>query len=756
MFLSEFYLIKRGVLTLFLCLGMAHLSYLGAQTLEGFITGPDGQALPGATVQWANGEGAVAELDGHFSLNRPDTATTLFVNYVGFVPQIIRVAPGIGSLSVSMRETASLATVEVNAKRRDSYTSLISTHQVEYITSQELRKAPCCSLGESFETNASVDAAYSDPLTGVREIQMLGLKGVYTQLLLEKRPTMTGLASPYGMDLLPGPWVEGIQISKGAASVQSGAGSLTGQINAELIKPMLGKSVYVNLFGSTMGRGEANVYLNRKFSETWSSGLLLHSSFQDNHHDGDRDGFQDMPNRQTMSGLYRLFYWSDLMEGQINILAARDRRQGGQHTLHDHGQAIPDELYRINQSTDNVEVFGKFGFMGFTQPYQSMGLIVSSAWRQLNNQYGRTMHEGQQRSFYANLLYATIISNSNHQFNTGATFQYDDIREGLQYLRTDRLERVAGLHGEYTFTFKNLSDRQGKQRKGIQEMTAIAALRIDHHNLGGLQWTPRANVKINFTDRNALRLSAGRGWRSPNLLVENLSWLASSRQVSIGETPQLETAWNMGLSFSQELMVNWREMTLLGEVYRTSFQNQIVTDLETNADYIYFYNLDGASFSNSYLLQVTYELIDRLNIKLAHKWADVQISYQSGLRELPLTPRRRAMAALDYTTANKKWLFSGTYHWTGPQRLPDHTLIPQGVSLYQPQVSPSFGLVNAQITWKPAEQWELYVGGENLTNFIQRRPVIGAEDPFGPYFDAAQVYAPTFGRRFHLGLKFSL
>lgn len=737
---------------IFLFISLGYLPLAGQHVLTGKITGADGNSLPGATVQWLGGSGAVADIDGLFSLQRTDADLQLVASFVGYLSDTITVESTQQYLDIILREAASLATVEVSARRRDSYTSLIETRHVEHVSSKELLKAPCCSLGESFESNASVDATYSDPLTGVREIQMLGLRGVYTQLLLEKRPTMTGLATPYGMDLIPGPWVESIQISKGAASVQPGAGSLTGQINTELIKPVTGKSFYLNLFGSTMGRAEANAYVNHKINERWSTGLLLHSSLQDNAHDGDRDGFQDMPNRKTMVGMYRLMYVGDKIESQFNVLAAGDRREAGQHHVHDHGQAVFDELYRINQATQNVEIFGKLAYKGFRQPYQSMGLIVSSAFRELDNTYGRSVHQGHQQTYYANLLYATLLGNSNHQFTTGASFQYDNIHEDLNVLSADRLERTAGLQAEYTYSYQR--SQHGKRK--IDNLTTITALRLDHHNLGGFQLVPRVNVKVGFSDRNALRLAVGRGWRSPNVLVENLSWLASSRQVVMEERPQLETAWNMGVSYTQEVMVNWRDMAIVAEVYRTAFQQQIVVDLEQDAGHLYFYQLDGASFSNSYLLQLSYELLDRLNVKLAHKWIDVQVSYRErGLRELPMTPRRRAMVAMDYTTRNEKWMVSGTYHWTGQQRLPDHHLIPAGVSIYQPQVAPAFGLINAQLTWRANSRFEAYTGVENLTDFVQTRPVIGAEDPFGSYFDAAQVYAPTFGRRYHLGIRYS-
>lgn len=742
---------RQVSLWLWLC-GLNMATGYAQEMLHGQVVSEQGEPLIGATVQWFNGEGAITDAEGHFQLARAEVSTILVVSYVGYQSQTIQAPDGQTHLTVTLVEGANLSTVEVRSRRRDNYTSTLQGRNVESITSQELRKAPCCSLGESFETNASVDANYTDPLTGVREISMLGLRGIYTQLLFEKRPTMTGLATPYGLDLLPGPWVESIQLSKGSASVQPGASSITGQINTEFIKPMLGPRLFVNLFGSTMGRGEANVFANHRFNEKWSSGVLVHGSFIDNHHDFDRDGFKDMPNRQTGVGLYRLFYQSGQWEGQFNVLLAHDRRQAGQHSIHDHGQPVFDELYLLNQATDNLEVFGKVGFMGFNQPYQSMGLIYGGAWRSLDNQYGRTLHTGQQRTAYANWLYSTIIGTSDHQLILGATGQYDDIQENLNDINLDRRETTAGVYGEYTYLYNRPSGQTG----GLAGFTAIAALRLDHHNLGGFQAVPRLNLKFNLSASNALRLSASRGWRSPNVLVENLGWLASSRAMVFEQTPRLETAWNMGVNFTQDFRIGQRDASLVLDAYRTSFQNQIVVDMETDAQQLYFYNLDGRSFSHSLMSQLTYELLRGVEVKLAYKLTDARTTYRGELRELPLVARHRLLATLDYVTPNERWRLNAHYQLTGRQRLPDHSILPAGVSIFQPQVAPAFGVINAQLTWKANDRWEYYAGGENLTNYRQARAIIGAEDPFGAYFDATQVFAPTFGRRFHLGLRYTL
>ena len=720
---------------------------LSAQTLTGTVQDGTGEPMVGATVRGLAGTGTVTEPDGSFTIERPDTATVLIASFIGFGSAETTVAPGQQTVDIVLREGETLAEVEVTFRQKGSYTSTLETRNVESITSKELRKAPCCSLAESFETNPTVDLNYADPLTGTREVQVLGLQGKYTLLTLEKRPALNGLATPYAMDFIPGTWLQGLQVGKGAGSVESSAAGLNGQLNAEIVKPQLDKPLFVNLFGNTMGRMEANVHLNKKLDQHWSTGLLLHGSGMKNRHDFDSDGFQDNPDRQTAAGMYRLFYQGGYKpwEGQFNILAVRDRRLGGQTDVHDHGQPTLDP-YRIEQANDRIEVFGKTGFFGFEKPHQSVGFIWSGAYHRLNNTYGNTLHTGEQRSAYANLIYATRIANDDHQITFGAAWQYDDFDEAYADRDLDRTERTAGAYTEYTWQVAT----------GERPATLILAGRLDHHSVGGWQATPRANFKINLTEDNAVRLSAGRGWRSPNVLVENLRWLPSSRTLTLAGTPTLETAWNFGLNLTQNFRVGGREGSLVVDLYRTDFQNQLVVDVEQDATRLLLYNVDGPSFANALLITGSYELLPGLDVKLAYKYNQVQTTYATnGLRDLPLTPRQRALATVDYES--RRWRFNVHYQWVGEQRLPDHDILPESVTVFQPQVADPFGLVNAQVTWIANDKLEIYAGGENLTNQRQANAIIGAQNPFyGDYFDAGQVYKPLFGPQAFIGLRYGL
>jgi hypothetical protein len=737
--------------------------FLNAQ-VHGTVLDDDDYAMTGATIKWLEGGGTTVDADGRFYLEALAGQDRFQISFLGFATRKFWLDTLETPFKIILAEAGTaLDAVVVTARDNGRSASLLNSQNIESISSKELRKAPCCSLAESFENSPVVDLTYGDPLTGRREIQVLGLKGNYTQLTLEKRPMLDGLASPFALDLIPGPWVDGIQIGKGSGSLESGGQGITGEINTELIKPPHGPKLYVNLFAGSQGRGEANVLTNHQISPTLWVGAAAHASLTENKHDFDFDRFKDMPDRRTGVGLLRLFrQGTDNWEGQWNIMGIRDRRSSGQQNVHDHGQPSLDP-YIIEQDNQRLEVWGKTGYFGFAKPHQSVGLIYSGSFHRLNNQYGKQLHQGTQRSGYFNGLYHTRIGNDNHQLALGTIARMDDFTETLGARDFSRGESTIGVSGEYTFRWE-----EAKEGAAFRAFTAILGLRADRHNLGGEQFSPRVNMKYNPNETTAVRLSAGRGWRSPNLLVDNLNWLPSSREIVVGdgsdaglpsENPGflgLETAWNYGINFTKDLIVNGREMQVVLDVFRTEFQNQIIVDAEQELDKLRLYQLEGASYANSLLLSLNYEVLRLIDVKLAYKFQDVKQTYATnGLRDVPLTPRHRVLATAGYDGPRIKAHLN--YQWVGEQRLIDFNQIPEDIFLPHPQTSPSFGLLSLNLTYVVNAKTEFYFGGENLTNRRQRDAIIGAWEPFdGGYFDATQVYQPIFGARAYAGVRWTL
>ncbi len=743
-------------LRLLLPLFLFSLSPLLLAQTHGEVFDTDDYPLVGATVTWANGSGTTVDADGHFHLPATPGQTKFTISYLGFAPREFMTDTLSFPLRVVLIEAGTaLGEVEVTARDGGRAASLLNSRNIESISSKELRKAPCCSLAESFENSPVVDLSYGDPLTGRREIQMLGLRGNYTQLTLEKRPMLDGLATPFALDLIPGPWVSSIQIGKGSGSLESGAAGLTGEINTELIKPINGPKAYVNLFASSQGRGEVNLLGNTQISKTLWLGGAAHGSLTENNEDHDGDGFKDMPDRRTAVGLVRLFrQGGDNWEGQWSILGARDRRSAG--------QPAGDDPYLIDQDNRRIEAWGKTGYFGFNKPWQSIGFIYSGSYHELNNRYGLKLHQGEQRSGYVNALYHSRIGNDNHRVSLGGTARMDDFTEMFDEEDYSRSENTVGAYGEYTFSWE-----ESREGRDFRALTAILGLRADRHNLGGTQLSPRLNVKYNPNDRSAVRLSIGRGWRSPNLLVDNLNWLPSSRIVtnrsSSGEGGDvenpgfrgLETAWNYGINYTRDFEIGGREGQVVFDFFRTDFQNQLIVDAEQDIATLRIYQLDGKSFANSFMVSGNYEILPLIDVKLAYKYNDVRQTYDgNGLREVPLTPRHRALATLGYDGARFKAHLN--YQWTGEQRLIDFDQIPEGVFVAHPQRSPAFGLLSLNVTYVANAKTEFYAGGENLTNRQQGNAIIGAQAPFGDYFDATQVYQPLFQRRAYVGVRWTL
>jgi len=730
----------------FFCFLFLTGSQLSAQMITGTVTNEEGTFLFGATVIWDETTiGTIVNEDGTFSLPRQDTTALLRIDYVGYESAYVEVLPEEEDLAIMIEGVTDLMAVEVAAERRDNYVSTLTTLNVETIGAGEFRKAPCCNLAESFSTNAAVDVAYSDAVTGAREIRMLGLRGAYTQLLVEKRPLMTGLGSAFVMEYIPGTWLESIQISKGTGTVQNGYYAITGQINTELVKPWLDKKFFINAYGSTFGRGELNIHLNQQLNEKWSSGLLLHASTRKNNIDLNDDTFYDTPQKTMYDGIWRTFYRGNFLRFQLNVHALRDRHIAGQ--IPAKAGVVP---YIINQDNDRVDLFAKLGYLGFENPNVTVGLITDLKWHNLDARYGLRTHRGTQRSGYFSGLMSHGFNGLGHKLDLGISYALDDYDELLDDRFIGRREEVSGLFTEYTYAPTASPEANGFANK----IGFVIGTRLDHHNLFGWLFTPRVNVKYNFSDDRVIRFSAGRGYRTANVIAENTQVLATNREIIIADDLDIESAWNLGLNFTQNFELAGRRGSIAFDAYHTYFTNQVIQDMNSDYTKVEFYNLQGKSNSTSLLSVLSYEIVKGLEAKIGYKYNNVQISFQNeSTRQQPLVARHRGLLTLDYKTPNEKWEFNMSSQFVGRQYFIDLSQNPFQTDPQKKGYFDPYALANLQVTHNFSNGVEVYLGVENLTGFRQDNPILGASEPFGPHFDATHAVAPITGQMGYLGVR---
>lgn len=720
-----------------------------SQQLNGQLLNEQGEPLAGATIRWKDSDtGTYTDAEGRFTIAAPDEHGDLVISYVGYETIEFHWHPGQDEITLQLNEGAVFELIEVSARLSDNRVSTLANQNIEFISSCELKKAACCNLSESFESNASINVGASNSLIGMKEMEMLGLRGLYTQLQVENRPAFQGLAYPWALEFIPGPWIEGIQIAKGASSVLSGTEGLTGKINTELIKPFNSPTLFVNLFAATTGRLEANVHLNTRLNDNWSTGILMHTNRMQNAIDKNGNGFYDVPLKEHYSFLYRLFYESSDFFGQANVFFLDDEIIGGQI------RSNIEDPYSIHSSLRRWEVFGKLGYAGFNDPSQSLGFIWGYTRHENDNLFGRRIHSGLQESWYANALFKTDIGGPAHEFFSGLSFSYDDIDEQMDLVDYSRVDRKVGIFTEYSFN-PLMSGQVEDLSPFMQNFGMMLGLRLDHHNRYEWLFTPTFSAKYNLDEYTVFRINAGRSFRTPNVITDNLAMMTSNRELIIEDEPEIEEGWNFGFNIAKEFKISGRDASLFFDAYHSFFRNQIVADRDINVREIRVYNLDGQSYANSILIAGQYAWTDNLATKLGVKFNDVHMTMHGNLERAPMMARWNLLKAVDWESTSQNWMFNMTWHWMKPGRLPHlHGVPSEVVANFSDGPSP-FSIFNFQITRRFS--WiEFYAGVENLTNKTMNNPILASDDPYGPFFDASLAYMPTLGRRAYFGLRYDL
>lgn len=700
----------------------------------GVVKDDKGNALTGANVVWIGTNfGTTTDVNGAFTLDRRQDVNSLVVSFVGYENDTVS-CEGADFVEITLRGEITLDDVVVKSSRPGRLRAK-GAENIEITTSTELCRAACCNLGESFSTNPSVDVNYSDAATGAKQIKLLGLSGSYVQMLTENVPAFRGAAAPFSLGYIPGTWMHSIQVSKGAATVKNGYESITGQINVEYLKPQLDEELDVNLFLDSHLKFETNVEGNLHFNDALSTGLLAHYENMWMEHDGNGDGFMDLPKVQQYDFMNRWMYKTDHYVMQAYVKALKEDRNGGQTEgqHQNHSKIDENPLYKINIGSERYEGVIKNAYIFDEIHNTNVALVLSGSIHKMNSLYGLRSYDVNNNNAYAQLMFETEFTPS-HSISTGLSFNHDCFDERwklLQNLVKAPDENIGGVYAQYTF---NYDDR----------FVFMAGLRGDYSDLYGAFVTPRAHVKWSVSDLLKLRFSAGKGYRTPRPMLDNHTLLASSRDIIVDNDLKQEEAWNYGATASFDIDIFDKCLIINLEYYYTNFINQVVTDVDSDIHQVHFYNLDGISYSHTFQIDATYPFFEGFSLLGAFRYNDVKTTINGKLRDKPLSSRYKGLVTATYKTPLEIWQFDLTLQINGDGRMPD------GFGTFD-----AYPILNAQIL-KWFRWGNIYIGGENLTNFKQKNPIIGCHDPWGENFDATMIWGPVDGIMVYAGIKWKL
>jgi len=663
-------------------------------------------------------------------------AQTIITSCVGYKTDTT-VAPVFKFQNIFLLPIIELKGVTITEKGLGTLHSTIKTINSEIIGDGELKKAACCNLSESFETNASVDVTMNDGVSGAKQISMIGLDGVYTQVLLENTPYVRALSSSYGLNFIPGSWIESIDISKGTGSVVNGYEALSGIVNVELQKPDKANKLLVNIYASSAGRAETNISYQLKINEKWNYLLMAHHSRVLMINDFNKDGFIDIPLSVQYNVFNRIKYNGKRFLFQAGTQLIDDDKKAGQIWG---GLLGFPKTYQIMIHNRQGMFFTKTAFNFLNSPYRSIGLITNGKMQEQQSEFGNKTYVAVYNSFYSNLIFQDIIGDSRHKYKVGATYLYDHFIENYNDSSFSRIDNMPGAFAEYNFD--NLS-----------KFSSIVGFRVDNHPKYGVFYTPKINLKYRAHKNTTLRFSAGLGTRISNVFMDNTGLFANARKVVVLEKPLPEKGYSVGINLLQKFKAFGKDAEFVLDIYRSGFSNQVVIDFYESYKNVFIYNLKGKSYANALQAEVSMHLNEFFTVKGAYKFYKIETKYLSSTQAKPMIPTSRALFNISYTSKFDIWKADASFRYNGVSRLP------VGNSHSNPEMKQTIGkaFITAymQLT-KAFKKMEVYVGCENLLNYLQPNAIVSANKPFSDTFDATMIYGPVTGRIIYTGLRYNI
>ncbi len=746
------------------------ISTIAAQNIAGSITDESGEKLAGATVMWVDTNiGTTSDTEGEYSIYSVKGYDKIAVLMIGYKTDTITINSASNRVDVQLKSANNLEDVIIYSKQEAFYIDKNSVAKNEMISFAGLCKMACCNLAESFENSASVTVGFSDAISGARQIQMLGLAGTYTQVLDENRPIMRGSSAPYGLSYTPGMWLNSIQVSKGISSVASGHETITGEVNLEYRKPTDEQRLFLNLYTNDELRPEMNISSALPVSRDGklSTIIIAHVSadtdtFEIDHNN---DGFRDMPSSQQYNVANR---WSYLATNGIQlrwgVKLIEERRLGGMYSYDSDNRStmLEDDIYGSQITNRGANAYFKFGAPVGKAVYDSetqeelrsnVAVVVDYDYFDEEAYFGLNDYAGNEKIASINGIY-------NHYFTASSSLimgvsaklqSIDEVVNNAMFSNIYDLshdENEMGVYAEYTYKFKD-------------KFSIIAGLRGDYNSyFDTYHATPRGHIKWSITPSTTLRASAGMGHRTSNVITDNIGIMATGREIIFESTSsdfdRQERALTLGGSLSQSFTIlREDDATLSIDYFKTKFSNTVIVDQEWDSSTIRIYNTTLPSTTDSYQVDLAWSPIQQFDIFATFRYTDTEVTLTRPdgtyyTTERPLVSKYKGILNLQYATHMRRWTFDATAQFNGSTRFP----VQDGV-IEQSEYSPSYPMFYAQAS-RRFGAWEVYLGCENIGNYMQENPIISADSPFSTDFNSSIIWGPLMGRKFYIGARFNL
>lgn len=612
-----------------------------------------------------------------------------------------------------------------------------------------LTSAPCCNLSEAFEGTALVDATVSDGAMGVRQLRLLGFEPAHSPLFYENKPLAAGLYRPWAVQFMPALWVRSLSIAKGIGSVVNTPEGAAGQIQVQYLSPEPSQYPHeVEAFARSTGefllasRSEWERSRGSRYLLLTNLGWTPFQSYALQDHNG--DGFLDIPLYQHGHVLMRRLRQDTTgAMTEVDVEGLYDYRWAGEVS------------YRRPADIAALRAWGSYQGLGWLQSSLRRGwvfsrgrgisLLAQGRYFSQMLQAGFNRYEARQPMGWAQLIYRQPVGDTRWILQVGPALRIAHYAESLGTWHGydtswKRIELIAGSFAELTWMPSPL-------------FSAVVGGRLDWHSYWGWQAIPRLHLRWQYAEHGALRLSGGRAWRVPDPMAEALPFLMSMRlwRLSFPGWPAVEHAWSYGFFWHHSYPLSGGILRVSVDGVRAHLTRPLLWDIERPWEVRVFSSEKPALYQTLYT-EIQYELPDQLRFSLGYKLQEVWWHLRDQWVFRPMLPRHRIAGWLTWLTLSRRWQADAILSWYGSQRLP--STLEKDEPYRLPLRAPAYAILTLQVTHR-IDQWEIQLAGENLNGFRQAQPVLAADQPFSPQFDASLVWGPIMGRMASLTVRYS-
>jgi outer membrane receptor for ferrienterochelin and colicins len=723
----------------FIVLYLSYIQAFGQTLIIAEKDAPSFSPLEGVVVSTLDGSKAAASNSNGQVDIQLNNGEVFILRLIGYTPDTLTYQ---GQDTLYLSSNVLLNSVNINEFQQSTMYS-VKPIQTEVLNGKELKKAACCNLGESFETNNSVDLKITDVLLGTQELNIVGLSGSYSPVYVESSPFIFGLNQANGLNNIPGTIIHEISITKGNAPVHMGAESTSGLIMVDVLKPELEKGLLLNVYGDAFNRKELNVHAALKPKSNLNGLLIGHVSSTSNQNDRNGDLFKDMPNNQNVLLLNKWNYNFNNWHSQNMILAnMQDTKTGQQNALFNQEDASKN-IYSQRYAQKSISFIGKTGYVFPTNKYLSIGNMYLIKSQENSGYFGRKSYSGVENRAYYKLL-TSYNPAEKLNINGGFNLHYVDYQEQIDTFAQQLNNLQQGIFTEATYRIQT-------------SIEVIAGLRADQIQ-DNTYLLPRIFTKICLNEFTNFKLGYGQSAKSYFILSENPNLLSSNRKIVIEEQLSPEHAETFRGSFTYDGKLAGKNFTVLLDGALSHFFNKITPDYDKVAFEAHFSNRSNLTYAKAAQVDVSYQVHKNLTLKASHKVQEVYEDRAEGKWNLVYIPRYKSLFESEF------YAFKRTLNWVlkaelqGPKRLPElaqASILNAGEHI-ELNESPTFWRFGSIINYEPNNKLRFYVGSDNILNTMQHVQILGLNNPFSEQFDTGYSWGPSMGRNIYAGITLKI